>query len=228
MQPSLTTQTGLPTAAAAAALQFGKIDLALEWLEQGHCLVWNQLNGLRMPVDDLRAKDPNLAEESLTVARALESDGSRMEMEMDNAGSKASSLKQRISIQDEVTGHIKLAQQWDQLLAKVREIHGFHNFLRPLRLASFLSRLLPDGPVVIINAHPGSCGALALVAGQDAPYHIPLTKISFKTANDLRKRLQVCLSYGVRARGEDLNESRAVRRIKTTESTIVQEILKEL
>jgi len=109
-----------------------------------------------------------------------------------------------------VTGHVKLAQRWAQLLAKVREIPEFENFLRPLRSVSILNQLPPDGPVVIINCHPGRCDALLLIAGRDFPYHIPLNEISFEMANDLRIRLRNFLSfYPVRARGKDSSEIRA-------------------
>lgn len=113
-----------------------------------------------------------------------------------------------------MTGHVKLAQRWAQLLAKVREIPEFEKFLRPLRSVSILNQLPPDGPVVIINCHPGRCDALLLIAGRDFPYHIPLklslNEISFEMANDLRIRLRNFLSfYLVRARGKDSPEIRA-------------------
>ena len=224
---SLIDHSTLSTAAAAAAFQFGKPEMALEWLEQGRCLVWNQLNSLRTPVDDLRAHNRNLAEELVAVSRALENAGSRVEM--DRPESKASSSKQRISIQDEVTEHVKLAQRWDQLLAKVREIPEFENFLRPPSSVSLLSRLPPDGPVVIINCHSGRCDALLLVAGQDTPYHVLLNNLSFEMANNMRIRLRNYLSsYGVRARGEDDLEIRAGRKGKPIDDVGIRDTLKEL
>jgi len=89
---SLINHSSLSTAAAAAAFQFGEPGMALEWLEQGRCLVWNQLNCLRTSVDDLRAHDQNLAEELLGVSRALENAGCRVEM--DRPASKSFSAKQ--------------------------------------------------------------------------------------------------------------------------------------
>ena len=47
--------------AAANAFKFRQHETALEWLEQGRCLVWSQLNNLRAPLDDLFAHDPALA-----------------------------------------------------------------------------------------------------------------------------------------------------------------------
>lgn len=43
----------------ASSAAFGEklADKALEWLEQGRCLVWGQLTNLRTPLDDLRESD---------------------------------------------------------------------------------------------------------------------------------------------------------------------------
>ena len=50
--------------------------MALEWLEQGRCLIWSQLNNLRTPLDTLFAHDPEIAGDMLRVSRALENAGS--------------------------------------------------------------------------------------------------------------------------------------------------------
>ena len=66
----------LVTSGVACALKFGRPGLALEWLEQGRCFIWSQLNNLRTPLDALFAHDPEIACSMLTVSRALESAGS--------------------------------------------------------------------------------------------------------------------------------------------------------
>jgi tetratricopeptide (TPR) repeat protein len=43
----------LVSSAVSCAFKFQRFDLALEWLEQGRCLIWNQLNNLRTPLDIL-------------------------------------------------------------------------------------------------------------------------------------------------------------------------------
>ncbi|EDR11970.1 uncharacterized protein LACBIDRAFT_232120 [Laccaria bicolor S238N-H82] len=53
----------LSTTAAAAALLFGRHETAVEWLEQGRCLVWSQINNLRTPLGDLRDHDSVLADD---------------------------------------------------------------------------------------------------------------------------------------------------------------------
>jgi hypothetical protein len=64
-------------AAVATDLHFNEFNLALEWFEQGCCLVWNQLNQLRTPIDNLLKKNPDLANHFIHVASALESYGTR-------------------------------------------------------------------------------------------------------------------------------------------------------
>ncbi len=46
------------TFAVAIALHHHRFDLALEWLENSRCLVWNQLNQLRTPIDRLKNETP--------------------------------------------------------------------------------------------------------------------------------------------------------------------------
>ncbi|KAF6753576.1 CHAT domain-containing protein [Ephemerocybe angulata] len=59
--------SGLALEAAAAACALDRADKALEWLEQGRCLVWSQLNALRTPLDDLRSHDQKLADKKMSL-----------------------------------------------------------------------------------------------------------------------------------------------------------------
>jgi hypothetical protein len=53
--------SNLVSSAVACAFKFGRHELALEWLEQGRCLTWSQLNNLRTPLNALSAHDPEIA-----------------------------------------------------------------------------------------------------------------------------------------------------------------------
>ena len=67
--------SGLVQSAVAFALHYDRPNLALEWLEQGQCLVWNQLNQLYTPIDNLCTMSLSLADHFVKVASALESYG---------------------------------------------------------------------------------------------------------------------------------------------------------
>ncbi len=65
-------QSEFVSSAVVAALGFGKYNLALEWLENGRCLVWSQLNQLKAQVNSLKIQHPILATQLIQAARALE------------------------------------------------------------------------------------------------------------------------------------------------------------
>jgi len=192
--------SSLTTSAASAAFSLGDFDKALEWLEQGRCLVWSQLNQLCTPLDDLRAHDEHMAQQFSDISSALEVSGSRRGTD---GLSGDASLSQKISLQDEAYLHIKLSRQWSQLLDEIRHIPKFHDFLRPPWVSDLLTRLPPNTIVVLVNVHEDCCDALALISSIGAPMHIPLD-FTHKEASELRECLHLFLSsHGVRMREAD-------------------------
>ena len=183
--------SALTTSAVSAAFAKGEAKKALEWLEQGRCLVWSQLNQLRTPLDHLRAHDKDLAQSFSDVSGALEISGSRSGP---GGLSLDASLSQKISLQDEAHRHILLSRQWSELLNKIRSIPQFHNFLRPPQTSDILKHVPQDGIVILINIHEARCDALALISNSEIPTHIALNDFTYKEASELRGRLQRFLS----------------------------------
>ena len=191
----------LTPAATGAAIDAGHIDTALEWLEQGRCLVWNQVNQLRTPVEDLRTHNPSLADRFLHVANQLEVFGSRQAKSTLMTCSPETMMQpEMIAIQDEHKRHVELAKEWTQLLEEIRAEPNFSRFLRPPSASSLLVDLPRDGCVVIFNIHKAGCHALALLPGADLPLHIPLQSFSHKQATKLRDDL---LTYLKREEGRE-------------------------
>ena len=171
--------------AATVASSLGRHDLALEWLEQGRCLIWNQINNLRTPLDPkIRSFDQALADEVLRVSNALENTGSRAEARF------GATTAEKMAVQGKVTEHLKLSQDWDRVLTRVRNIPGFEDFLNPPS-CSFLLQNLPESAIlVMINVHEERCDAIALLHGSSEPLNIPLPGFSQAKAENLRKRLK--------------------------------------
>jgi hypothetical protein len=144
----------------ATALHFDKANLALEWLEQGRCLVWNQLNQLRTPIDNLLKKNPDLANHFIHVASALESYGTNSAFSI---LSSHATLAEDIRLQNVTRNHTLYAAEYKQLLKKIRDLPDFDDFLKPSKASDFLSSLPSDGPVIIFNIHETRCDALALI-----------------------------------------------------------------
>ncbi|KAJ3505768.1 hypothetical protein NMY22_g17465 [Coprinellus aureogranulatus] len=109
---------GLASNAAAAACSFDKVGQALEWLEQGRCLVWGQLGSLRTPLDDLHRVDTELAERIEDVSIRLQTAGGQGSLHPDM------SLSEKIALEDNARRHLNLANEWDDLLKAVRSRPG--------------------------------------------------------------------------------------------------------
>ncbi|KAJ2927363.1 hypothetical protein H1R20_g9731, partial [Candolleomyces eurysporus] len=186
----LQNTTGLPCKAAAAGCSLGRADKALEWLEQGRCLVWTQLSNLRTLLVDLHTPNESLARRLLDVSRRLEDSGSRQGPHIDM------SISEKISLEDEARVHLELANEWEELVSTVRRtVPGFENFLQSSPCSTLLQHLPDSGPIVVINVHKDRCDAIALIAGLDEPFHIPLHSFSQKKAitysNELTAYLQL-------------------------------------
>ena len=187
----------LPLAASAAALSLGRADKALEWLVEGRCIVWNQINRLRTTVDELHSHDPALAKRLSIISRELENAGLRM----DSRGKQTElSMDDKISSENEARIHLKLAKDWEKLLDTIRNIPQFKDFLRPTKCADIMGSLSDEGPIVVVNIHKDRCDALALIAGADEPIHVPLPHFSYQEAERLANGLRDYLfSFGARS-----------------------------
>ncbi|KAF8806730.1 hypothetical protein BYT27DRAFT_7140109 [Phlegmacium glaucopus] len=196
------------TLAAACAFKLGRTDLALEWLEQSRGIVWGQLNDLRTPIGVLRATHPDLADAIVRVSSALQVSGSRS---VEAAGLMKDSMAEGLMSQEGITIHVRLTQEWDGLLAKVRTLPNFEDFLQPLCSSTILEHLPKSGPIILINVHKDRCDALSLVPGENQPIHTPLPEFSYEKAVVLRNNLQAILrTSGIRMR-EVEPSSRGIR-----------------
>ena len=217
---NLHDHSNLVGTAVAAALRFNEVDLALEWLEQARCLVWNQLNQLRTPIDKLRITSPSLAKRFVEAASTLESYGTRSVLSIP---SSLATLAEDIRLQNDTRNHTIHASEYQQLLEEIRQLPDFHDFLQPLKASYFLSSVPSDGPVIIFNIHTFRCDALAVIAGAKQPLHIPLTNFSFERAKDLQKTLQ----FDLRKQRDALDQDRIPKRVRLNPLSMAI-VLKEL
>ncbi|CAE6467379.1 unnamed protein product [Rhizoctonia solani] len=180
--------------AASAAIRSSNHSLALEWLEHTRCVVWNQSLMLRSPVDELQAIHPDLGMRLQTVANQLHSVGlgSREFRTLTSGSLAAEQVAQE---------HHRLAKEHDELLAGIRKLPGFEEFLRPMK-ARALVQAARTGPVVMINCHTDHCDALFILPGEETVGHVPLPNFSVQKAQEARHTLESSLrSKGVRERG---------------------------
>ncbi|KAB5590461.1 aromatic di-alanine and TPR containing protein [Ceratobasidium theobromae] len=187
--------------AAAAAIDAREFDLALEWLEQGRSIVWNQVLQLRNPFDELATAHPSLATNLWDLSDQLH-----------NAGSSPSSLStssdEPLSLEEASRKHRRLAGQYDTLLQQIRGLPGFESFLRPKKTSELLPAV-QTGPLVVINVHESRCDALVLLPGKPDIEHVPLPELTADKIADELSRLQNSLEWhGVRDRSSSRRPER--------------------
>ena len=151
--------------AAACSIQRGSLRKAVELLDHGRSIFWSQALAIRTELSDLRAADPELADRLESVSSALE------------PGTFEDPLRPRpdetsLDFEKAAQRHRRLAEEWESLVDRVREISGFQDFLKPMKFAS-LQRAAISGPIVILNSSTYRCDALIIRADCDL-IHVPL------------------------------------------------------
>ncbi|KEP51080.1 aromatic di-alanine and TPR containing protein [Rhizoctonia solani 123E] len=180
--------------AASAAIRFSNCSLALEWLEHARCVVWSQSLMLRSPLDKLHSVDPDLGSRLQTVAYQLHSAASESR---ESRALASGSMRPEQLAQE----HRRLAKEYNDLLARIRKLPGFDDFLRPMKAKS-LVQAARTGPVVVINCNKDHCDALLILPGEETIGHVPLPDFSTRNVQQACGRLDSSLkSKGIRERG---------------------------
>lgn len=170
--------TGLPRDAAALATASGDLREAVVLLEQGRGVLLGRMANARTAYDELRDREPELAEQLRDVQSRLDQmaapapsatlEGS---VAAAAAGSAHSSADQRA----------ELAGRYQQLVEEIRTQAGFEGFLR---LPDFqqLAHAAAAGPVAVVNISDYRCDALVLTG--DDVLHVPLPQVSSQNVQE--------------------------------------------
>ncbi|KAF8209992.1 CHAT domain-containing protein [Mycena galopus ATCC 62051] len=182
--------------AASAAISSGQIVKGLEWLEQGHSIVWGQLLNLRTPIDALKHRDSKLAEEFIDVSADLQ--GSVIDHDPSH-NTSSRFIKQ--------WAH-ESALKREKLLEAIRNLEGFEQFLLP-KTISQLAPAAKNGPVVFVNVTRTCCDALVLLPGLIPDVkHVPLPEFTSTQANTLTQLLDGLMPHVGRGNIERLQGQR--------------------
>ncbi|CAE7230855.1 unnamed protein product [Rhizoctonia solani] len=185
----ISTAETLASDAASAAIRSSDYSLALEWLEHARCVVWSQSLMLCSPLDQLPSSDSHLATQLKAIA-----------VQFYNS---TSSEIQVPSMTLEQIGHqrIRLASQYQSLLAQIRRLPEFEDFLQPVK-ANKLSRVARNGPVVVVKCNTDCCDALFIMPGWDTIRYLALPDFNEQKAHQARSDLEAPLRYmNLRERG---------------------------
>ena len=172
---------GLAIRAAGCAIRSGKLEEAIELLEEGRAVFWTQAMQVRSPMHDLEAEYPNMAEKLRKLGRSLEA-GS---FSRHGIGGE----KELLTTHAEATRLRLLNVEWEETLTAVRQLPKFADFLCPRRFSVLQSacserRHFEDVDVgvgktiVILCATSKNTDALILTA--KGVKHLPLLGLSFQ------------------------------------------------
>ncbi|KAF8704371.1 TPR-like protein, partial [Rhizoctonia solani] len=180
--------------AAAEAIRLSEYARALEWLEQGRSIVWTQRSQLQAPINTLSSAHPKLAEELMSISKELEVVSSRV-------SPNQSGLAVDTSLEQTYQRHHWLADRYEHIMAEIRSLPGFEDFLRPAK-ASQLVRAAQEGPIILVNISTFRCDALAIIPGSDKIKHIPLPELEDGELYHARTKLERALDQqDIRERG---------------------------
>ncbi|KAG8967301.1 hypothetical protein FRC03_010240 [Tulasnella sp. 419] len=171
----------LASDAAACAIEAGRIEEAIEMLEQGRTLLWSQVGRYRTPLDALRESSPQLASE-------LESLGQRLEHSVVKLPGKATGK----DLDAESQRYRLLSENWDRLVEKIRKLEGFQRFLQPTPFAA-LQDAASNGPVIIINVSNLRSDAIVIRNNHD-PTIVPLPNVGAGYVDDLASQFAKVVS----------------------------------
>ncbi|KAF8547044.1 hypothetical protein OG21DRAFT_1527424, partial [Imleria badia] len=153
--------------AAAAALDSGLPETAVEWLEQGRSIVWGELFQLRSSYDELSLAHPDHARRLRELSAALEhASATREKSSVLSEEYSSATHRATESMQQEADKHRALAIERDKLLQKIRDLPGFEQFLLRKQFSQ-LRDAAYSGPVVILNAAESRCDALIILTEVD-------------------------------------------------------------
>lgn len=144
-----------------------------------------------------------------TLDEAVQDGGRRTAVQLESWRATLDHMKALTDVLDEIGGRVvvventeapaqeqrRLAEEWDRLVTKARDIPGLEYFMRP-RSFSQIVQGLDYGPVVIVNADQRRCDALALMEGLEDVVHIPLESLTYELAQRLQRDLFRLLSSG--------------------------------
>jgi tetratricopeptide (TPR) repeat protein len=163
---------GIPTRAANAALTAGYgAERALRVLEMGRGIIMGFVINCRSETTDLQAAHPALYEEFNLLRRELDSTagfsakstGLAKELEELSAGSVSARRK-------------RAAEQLEEVLAKIRTLEGFENFLL-LPTGAEMRKMAEEGPIVVYASGIDRCDAIIVTADEIKSVCLPKWEI---------------------------------------------------
>ncbi|KAG8877655.1 hypothetical protein FRB97_003209 [Tulasnella sp. 331] len=165
--------------AASYAIETCQLQSAVEILEQGRGLVFNQLGNYRTPLDDLEAVNRELADQFRELSAAMEQ----------SALSHQAEQKRVVNGEDKIesNSYQRLMNTWDRTVEEIRQQEGFGSFLRVTPFPN-PQKAATAGPIVIVNISQ-YCSDAIIVQETGEPLLVPLPDATLSAVTALAETL---------------------------------------
>jgi len=187
---------GLAADAGACSVLDRHPERAVELLEQGRSVLWNQGLNLRSDLTRLSSEHPDMARRLDHLRRILDTPAPGYPP---GAPEQAGGIVTGTSRDREDAAELRrrAAREWDETLAQVRALRGFGRFLAATPYTE-LAAAVEGGPVVILNASRHSCDALIVEPGSKQPQVVHLPAVTANAAADHANAMLAALAgaYG--------------------------------
>ncbi|KAG8889120.1 hypothetical protein FRB98_005735 [Tulasnella sp. 332] len=171
--------------AASWAIEKQDLELAVQVLEQGRGIMFNQLQNYRTPLDELEEVNEKLANHFRTLSFRIEI----------CALSNNTGNNDETASEDAVATYQKLASEWDQTVEEIRSLRGFESFLQVTPFTT-LRKAAASGPVILVNISQYRSDAIIVLA-DSKPLSIPLQEATPSVIEALALTLKQAVSAGL-------------------------------
>jgi len=185
----------LPLDYASHQIDIGQLEQAVETLERGRGLIWSEMRGLHMSIDQLRLVNLPLAERFAATNNGLEalttSSSAGIWPNEDQSGSdELMNPIGRLVIKQRT-----LIAERDRLISQIQSLPGFGTFLTTPSFDTLRSAA-GHGPVIIVN-HSQWRSDIIILLRDSPPSLIPTTDNFYEHAKHLRDQLLSARNHGL-------------------------------
>ncbi|KAI0302858.1 CHAT domain-containing protein [Multifurca ochricompacta] len=180
----------IPLEYASYLISVGRLEQAIEALEQGRALLWSEMRGLRTSIDQLREKKPELALRFAKVNQDLEAlttSISRSQSETVEVGEGAKDGEWFDAFGRTLNEQRKLLEERDGLISRIQELPGLQDFSKTLSYDA-LRDAASRGPVIIIN-HCKWRSDILILLHNSPPSFVPTPDDFYARATKLKDNL---------------------------------------
>ncbi|KAF8906167.1 CHAT domain-containing protein [Mucidula mucida] len=158
-------------AAVAAAIQDGGFVLAMEWFEQGRCIIWGHISRLYPPLDEIRANAPTLAEDMEAIIQDMSALEALIEQRIEYPGREGA-----------ITHYQELSTRYETMITEAQGMLGLTGYMKPKSIDE-LKNAAVHSHAVAINLAWWRCDALILRHQSQDVIHVPLPQQVLKSAD---------------------------------------------